>query len=229
MKCPHCNTGIAENFSHSPQIFHGAAVTREGQPLSQNEFWAIAFQRCPECLKTVVYLEHSPPLPGNPSQAGKSDFSLLAYPASASPRPVPGAVTDPYKQDFEEACKVLKDSPKASAALSRRCLQAILRDKAGTKSKDLYDQIEEVIDSGKVPSHISDDLHAVRVTGNFGAHPLKSTTTGAIVDVEAGEAEWNLDVVELLFDFYFVQPAISAKRKAALNVKLREAGKPELP
>ena len=58
---------------------------------------------------------------------------------------------------------------------------------------------------------------------------MKRTVTGAILDVEAGEAEWNLDVVELLFDFYFVQPAISAKRKAALNLKLREAGKPELP
>jgi len=49
-----------------------------------------------------------------------------------------------------------------------------------------------------------------------------------IVDVEDGEAEWNLDVLDLLFDFYFVQPAISAKRKAALNQKLKDAGKPEL-
>jgi hypothetical protein len=142
---------------------------------------------------------------------------------------VPPEVVDPYKQDFVEACKVLQDSPKASAALSRRCLQAILRDKAALKSKDLYDQIEEVIDSGKLPTHISEGLHAVRVIGNFAAHPLKSTVSGAIVDVEAGEAEWNLDVLELLFDFYFIQPAVSAKRKAELNKKLKQAGKPELP
>jgi hypothetical protein len=37
----------------------------------------------------------------------------------------------------------------------------------------------------------------------------------AIIDVETGEAEWNLDVLELLFDFYFVQPAVAAKREAA--------------
>jgi hypothetical protein len=95
-------------------------------------------------------------------------------------------------------------SPKASAALSRRCLQAILRDKAGTKAKDLYDQIEEVISSNKVLSHIADDLHAVRNIGNFAAHLMKSTATGVIVDVEPQEAEWNLDVLETLFDFYFV-------------------------
>ena len=124
---------------------------------------------------------------------------------------------------------MLPHSPKASAALSRRNLQAILRDKAGTKAKDLYDQIEEVIKSGTVPSHIAEELHAVRNIGNFAAHTIKSTNTGEILDVETGEAEWNLDVIESLFDFYFVQPAISAKRKSELNKKLKEAGKPEIP
>jgi hypothetical protein len=48
------------------------------------------------------------------------------------------------------------------------------------------------------------------------------------MDVEPGEAEWNLDVLDALFDVYFVQPALAAKRKAELNKKLREAGKPEI-
>lgn len=62
----------------------------------------------------------------------------------------------------------------------------------------------------------------------FAAHPQKSTASGAILDVEPGEAEWNLDVLESLFDFYFIQPALSAKRKAELNQKLKAAGKPEI-
>jgi hypothetical protein len=177
--------------------------------------------RCPECYEAIISLDRW--IPNEPTSV-----PVIVYPSGAV-RPVPAEVVDPYRQDFIESCKVLEDSPKASAALSRRCLQAILRDKGGTKSKDLYDQIEEVINSGKVPSHICEDLHAVRVVGNFGAHPMKSTTTGEIVEVEAGEAEWNLDVLELLFDFYFVQPAISAKRKANLNLKLKAVGKKELP
>jgi len=152
-----------------------------------------------------------------------------AFPATDSLRPVPTEVSDPYKQDFIEACSVLTLSPKASAALSRRNLQAILRDKAGAKKKDLFDQIEEVIASGTLPSHIADGLHAVRNIGNFAAHEIKSKVTGAIVDVEVGEAEWNLDVLESLFDFYFVEPMKAAKRKAQLNKKLRDAGKPEIP
>ena len=124
---------------------------------------------------------------------------------------------------------MLSISPKASAALSRRLLQAILRDKANTNAKDLYDQIEEVIASGKLPTHISDGLHAVRQIGNFAAHTTKSTATGVILDVEPGEAEWNLDVLESLFDHFFVAPVADAKRKSALNAKLTAAGKPTIP
>lgn len=43
-----------------------------------------------------------------------------------------------------------------------------------------------------------------------------------------GEAEWLLDVLEALFDFYFVQPATLRAKKDALNKKLKEAGKPPI-
>ena len=66
------------------------------------------------------------------------------------------------------------------------------------------------------------------MTGNFSAHPTKSTNTGEIIDVEPGEAEWNLDVLELLFDHYFVAPEKLKQKRAALDVKLAEAGKPPL-
>ena len=55
---------------------------------------------------------------------------------------------------------------------------------------------------------------------------IKSTSTGEIVEVEFGEAEWILDVLETLFDFYFVQPAILKIKKDALNKKLSDSGKP---
>ena len=68
-------------------------------------------------------------------------------------------------------------------------------------------------------------MDAVRHIGNFAAHPIKSTNTGEILPVESGEAEWNLDVLEGLFDFYFVAPAKLQNRKDQLNAKLKEAGK----
>lgn len=50
-----------------------------------------------------------------------------------------------------------------------------------------------------------------------------------IVDVEPGEAEWMLDIVERLFDIYFVGPALTARRKSELNAKLAAVGKKPLP
>jgi hypothetical protein len=79
-----------------------------------------------------------------------------------------------------------------------------------------------------LPTHLTESIDAVRNIGNFAAHPIKSTSTGEIVDVELGEAEWLLDVLESLFDFYFVQPAILKAKRDALNKKLMDAGKPSL-
>jgi hypothetical protein len=231
MKCPHCNTAFAEGFSDAPLIQTNQAFSRTGQFLAPAIAWFASHQRCPECHESIIYLRrHNSTAAAQPNQpqAWPIDRQFMAYPRSPS-RPIPAEVPSPYRDDFSEACMVFADSAKASAALSRRCLQAILRDQASTVSKDLFDQIEEVINSGKVPSHIQKSLHAVRVTGNIAAHSMKSTTTGAILEVEPGEAEWNLDVLESLFDHYFVQPALTAKRTADLNTKLKAAGKPELP
>ena len=70
--------------------------------------------------------------------------SITAYPKGTA-RPVPPEVEEKFESDFREACLVIGDSEKASAALSRRCLQSLLREKAKTKAKNLAEQIQEVI------------------------------------------------------------------------------------
>jgi Domain of unknown function (DUF4145) len=89
-------------------------------------------------------------------------------------------------------------------------------------------EIKEVLNSKKLPTSLADAIDAIRNFGNFAAHPLKLKVTGQIVDVEPGEAQWCLDVLEMLFDFYFVQPAEIQRRKKALNQKLANLGKPPM-
>jgi hypothetical protein len=214
MKCPHCNVGIHENVQRG-----NATVLAKGVQ------WTSSYQTCPECNQDIVYLEC---LAMSQQMLHMLVEKFIAYPANPTLRPLPPEVPDPYRQDFVEAVAVLHLSAKASAALSRRNLQAIIHDKAGIKKKDLNLEIQALIDSGTVPTFISESLDAVRVIGNFAAHPIKSASTGEIFDVLPGEAEWNLDALESLFDFYFVQPALTAKRRAALDAKLAEANKPPL-
>lgn len=133
-----------------------------------------------------------------------------------------------YSSDFYEALKVLEISPKSSAALSRRCLQRLLEEKAQVKRGDLSKEIQEVIDSNKLPTHLSESIDAIRNVGNYAAHPLKSTDTGQIVDVESEEAEWTLSILKDLLDFYIAQPAEVQKKKDELNKKLSKLGKPKM-
>lgn len=107
-------------------------------------------------------------------------------------------------------------------------MQHLLREAAKVKPGNLADEIQAVIDSKTLPSHLAESLDAVRNIGNFAAHPIKSKSSGEVLEVEPGEAEWNLDVLESMFDFYFVQPALLKKKREALNAKLKEAGKPEM-
>jgi hypothetical protein len=133
-----------------------------------------------------------------------------------------------YADDYYESQKVLHISPKSSAALSRRCLQKLLEEKAEIKKRDLSHQIQEVLDSNQLPSYLSKEIDSIRNIGNFASHPLKSTDTGQIIDVESGEAEWTLHVLKELMDFYIIRPIELQKKKEALNNKLDRYGKPRM-
>jgi len=209
MKCPHCLD------SYHPQV----------QTLSlgndKKYDWFVIFQNCPNCNKKIVELKTE----GATKGLNKRFF---AYPRAISRTPISPDVPDKYASDYKEACFVLADSPKASAALSRRCLQNILRDKAGVKKSSLNKEIEEVLGSKQLPTYLAEAIDAIRVIGNFAAHPIKSESSGEIVDVEPGEAEWLLDTLESLLDFYFIEPAKLSKKRDSLNKKLEQAGKPLL-
>ena len=127
-------------------------------------------------------------------------------------------------EDYKEACQILSESPKASAALSRRCLQLILHEKAGVNKGNLKQEIDAVISEGNLPSELAESLHTLREIGNFAAHPQQHQSTGEIVPVEPGEAEWCLEVIEMLFEFYFVRPADIKRRRTEWEQK-RNASK----
>jgi hypothetical protein len=103
-----------------------------------------------------------------------------------------------------------------------------LRDKVGVKKSSLAAEIDEAIDKKLLPSYLTESTDAIRNIGNFAAHPIKSKSSGEIVPVEPGEAEWGLDVLEALFDYLFVQPSRLQKKKTALNKKLSDSGKPPM-
>jgi hypothetical protein len=217
MDCPHCLTAF----------FDKRDMTELGE--DSDSKWTLINRQCPTCGKFIVSLFQRYGR-YNVGSGNRYHYSkeFYCYPKVSSRAPLPPEVPDEFAIDYQEACLTLTDSPKASAAISRRCLQHILREAAKVRRGNLADEIQQILDEGKMPSHLLESLDAIRNIGNFAAHPTKSETTGEVIDVEPGEAEWNLDVLESLFDYYFVQPELLKLKREALNAKLKEAGKPEM-
>jgi hypothetical protein len=217
MKCPHCEAGIFIEPS-------GKGVKRTHLGLDDDMVhWYLEYICCPACRQYIVYIMTD-------FGFGIKDRQLIYprnNPCSKCPKEVPRGIA----REYTEACLILPISSTASAAMSRRCLQHFMREviKVKAKRNSLADEIKQVISDGTLPSYISKDLDTVRLIGNFAAHPIKSNQTGTILPVEPGEAEWNLKVLEALFDFCCVKPAEAKKRKDALNQKLIEAGTPPIP
>jgi hypothetical protein len=178
---------------------------------------------CPECTGLMVDIAWN-----DPSKRFKVLATDRVFPMGSSRPKAPPEVPDDFASDYNEACLVLPYSAKAAAALGRRCLQHILREKANVRRANLEKEIQEVLDTGSLPSYLAEAIDAIRQVGNFAAHPVKSTNSGEVAHVEPGEAEWTLDTLEQLFDFYFVAPATLARKREALNTKLADLGKPPL-
>src|SRR2546425_4657139 len=173
MKCPHC---LVEFHADPSRIQLGSDV---------DGLWEVEWTLCPnkECRRFTIFLVGS-----SPAEVGVRHIlrveRIMARPRGVVRTPPVIEVPKAYSDDYREACLVLADSPKASAALSRRCLQAVLREAAKVKPGDLYDEIQQVLDSRALPSQIADGLDAVRAIGNLAAHPIKSQHTGEVMPVE---------------------------------------------
>src|ERR1035437_10890941 len=216
MICPYCFVSISDKYE---EIRIGDDIDGE---------YTILKRQCFECKRNIYHLKGVNLIGiGLSGMPGVIEESYLIKPKIIH-KPIPPEVQREFSEDYFEASIILEDSPKASAALSRRCLQLILREKALVKKGNLSDEIQQVLNSGTLPTYLSDSIDAVRNIGNFAAHPEKSKSTGEIIPVEPGEAEWNIEVIEMLYDFYFVQPQRAREKKAALNAKLNDAGKPPM-
>jgi hypothetical protein len=127
----------------------------------------------------------------------------------SSSKPQPSYIPKPLANDYYEACLIRDQSPKASATLSRRCLQGMIRNFAGIARDTLFNEIKalrEAVDAGTAPQGVLhesiDAIDHVRTIGNIGAHMEKDINV--IIDVDPGEAEALIGLVELLFEEWYV-------------------------
>jgi len=222
--CPHCAT-VVKNDWHSSMLFENSEL----ESLLGYKGKQILYAECVNCsLLTIRVLKGSFfKSSAGYYYAGDIDSDIMIYPL-VKQEATTEFIPDHLAKDYNEAVKVLPISPKSSAALTRRILQTIFREHYAISERTLDAEINKFINLPDVPSHLSDAVDAVRTIGNIAAHPSKDKNTGLIVDVEPGEAEWLIEVIETLFDFTFIQPRKLEERRNDLNKKLESLGKPKL-
>jgi len=197
--CPYCN--------HDTTIGNENYRNGKSDQTIQNKYGyrrlAIDWIVCPnpDCqqlslyaeLKTLVWENSDWKTKGNCVESWRL---LPKSQAKVFPEYVPLVI----RQDYEEACAISDASPKASATLSRRCLQGMIRDFWGVSKNRLIDEINEIKD--KVDPLTWKSIDAIRKVGNIGAH--MESDINLIIDVDPTEANLLIELIELLIKEWYI-------------------------
>ena len=229
MVCPHCHVNFhADNRTDFDYISDShMRIFFVGEDAESH--WWIEKVACPACRRLIIWLVNSDGFVDGdyPHRSHRlpddTEHAVLVRPKVANRSPISPEVPDEFAKDYSEACLILADSPNASAALSRRCLQLILREKLGAQGTNLYQEIQWAIEQGNLPSSVVDLLNVPRKVGNKAAHPSLSDAS-LIVDVEPWEAEWCLEIIEALYDHVFVLPSKNRERLERLEQQQSSRG-----
>ena len=117
-------------------------------------------------------------------------------------RVLPEYIPAVIQEDYYESCRIRDLSPKASATLSRRCLQGMIRDfwQVKVKTNRLCDEIREIKD--KIEPDVRDAIESVRKIWNIGAHMEEDINL--IIDVDPEEAQKLLELIEMLVEEWYI-------------------------
>ena len=189
----------------------GENGTYDAMPKESTDSFDVKFFRCPVCNRSTVEIQ---------GLCGSIVNMHFVFPKGTY---YPEYVPQQIKDDYAEAALIAELSPKASATLSRRCLQGILRDfwkitpefwdsnidlkrevrlKESSKA-NLWQEIKAVEQLGGVPAPIIAAFKQLKDIANIGAHP--ETDVNLIVDVEPGEAEALVSLVDLIIRLTYIQ------------------------
>lgn len=127
-------------------------------------------------------------------------------------KPFPDYIPKQLRDDYFESCLIKDKSPKASATLSRRCLQGIIRDFWKIKEKSLFLEIAAL--EGKVDATTWEAIDSVRKVGNIGAHMEQDVNQ--IVEVEPDEAGLLIWLIETLFEEWYVKRHTKEEKMKAI-------------
>lgn len=196
-QCPYCNMIMSlSNTTCKVQYpsfdnHTGYYYVSETKQKADESCLQIDYYKCPNCGQYTIHAIGI--------GAAIRDVNVPIRPISSAkqfPEYIPVAI----RQDYEEACAIISLSPKASATLSRRCLQGMIREFWDIKESNLSKAIEKL--EGKIPVPQWNVINGVRRIGNIGAHMEKDINL--IVDIDPDEAQKLIKLIEHLLEQWYI-------------------------
>ena len=209
-ECPFCGRHTTITDERKSEDVHRIRIKNK---LGNQALHTLAMA-CPnrECQELFVVASMGPyTVEGADYNYGEPHSSWKLRPEGTTkifPDYVPAAIL----QDYREACLIRHLSPKASATLSRRCLQGMIRNFWGIQKARLIDEIRAL--EGLVDAKTWEAVDAVREIGNIGAHMEKDINL--VIDVEPEEARLLIELVETLITDWYVQRHDREQRMARI-------------
>ncbi len=221
--CPHCGRIQTSTLSDrdTGKIFFNMSETAIGGIGLFGEAICCANPHCkrPTVLVEVRKTEY---LNGSRRFSDSEPIVAVRLIPESTAKPQPDYIPAPIREDYLEACRIQSLSPKASATLSRRCIQGMIRDFAGISKGTLAEEVKELrgrVNEGAAPKGVSEEsvdaIDHVRAIGNIGAHMEKDINL--IVSIEPNEALILIGLIESLFDEWYVARQKREERFASVK------------
>lgn len=192
--CPYCNS-VVPLISDTIR-YRYPSFDRDSDNTPSNydtSTLRLTFYKCPKCENYTI------------SVVGlglkTKGINALIQPRSNA-KQFPKFVPEQIRNDYEEAYLISELSPKASATLSRRCIQGMIHDKWQIVLKNLNQEITALKD--KIDPSLWSAIDSLRQLGNIGAHMEKDINT--IIDIDPDEAQKLLSLVEILIREWYIIP-----------------------
>ena len=141
--CPKCK-------AYANQVWSTAYASFGGR--GHQELEGVTIALCTHCSNESIWV-------GN----------KLIYPASTQAPPPNTDLPEDILIDYEEASRIVGDSPRGAAALLRLCIQKLCKH-LGESGKNINNDIAALVKKGLNPT-IQKSLDLVRVIGNEAVHP----------------------------------------------------------
>ncbi len=226
--CPRCSRHIILDAADIDDHYYNFRLVHADPQWYQSRFQTVACRVCRHIVATFgfyrVQMQDSNTPQRRPERmdvmvTNGSYRELVVYPLHVQQTFDETVVPDGIVRDYEEAAAIVDLSPRASAVLSRRCLQAIMRGyyKVGNL-RTLHDEIEAAHANG-MPTPIFEAAMALKTVGNIGAHPEQDIEH--IVDIEPHEASALVAFVAFLFENTYIKDVQEQARLA----KIAQLGK----